>query len=150
MANWSLVLCLMILFLYEGVYAGNAFSKKRPPPALGRLPPRRSRSPPAAGHHRNGSALTNVWCVARGDVPNDTLEAFRQSMCKKSAFKQECRSKLEPGRPCYFDNNRRRQASYVLNLYFVKKHTCMATYGTLVEADPSDANCHFLLIRLND
>ncbi|KAL7119890.1 hypothetical protein ACP275_02G089600 [Erythranthe tilingii] len=138
MGRLGLVLCFLFLFVYSGVFGGPIFSKKRPPP------PAPNGRPPVSGNR----TPSGVWCVAMGGVSVKDLKSFIQGACTNPQYGLNC-GNIVVGGPCYFNNVAKKQASYVLNLFFIRYHTCMARYGTLTPKDPSEGTCRFPLLNLN-
>ncbi|KAL3814614.1 hypothetical protein ACJIZ3_015882 [Penstemon smallii] len=111
--------------------SSSSFSWRR---ELGNKPSKRRSPPPPSG---------NVWCVARPTEHSMDLARFKQSACKRNnTYGIDCRRTL-PGRNCNFDGDFVMQTSFVLNLIFIKTHTCHFTYGYIVKLDPSTKKCHF-------
>ncbi|KAL7157583.1 hypothetical protein ABFS83_02G086900 [Erythranthe nasuta] len=91
---------------------------------------------------------TRVWCVAKGDVSVKELRNLVQGACANRDYGLNC-GNIAVGGPCYFKNNTKKQASYVLNLFYAKYNTYLAKYGTLTHKDPSEGSCRFPLPNRN-
>ncbi|GER40109.1 carbohydrate-binding X8 domain superfamily protein [Striga asiatica] len=138
--RWNVLLWFLFLILYgtSTVRTGNQGSRSSrqrrhtpPPPTVQRRPIQRT--PPLSD-----SEMKISWCVARPEIVTPALKQYITSTCKRI----NC-SQIKKGKPCYFGNDLRMEASYLLSCILHDTRNCNLEIGDLIHDDPSTGKCKF-------